>query len=368
MTLLRPKALVAGFSFVAALTLVAGTAALGAPAKGGKDKPRVEKISLLYALNAGKGSLRPAGKGAFELTLGGLDREVVWFSDRPARRSGTFPTRGLVAAWKGFGFLSDPPNAALVYDDRTAVLELGPPRLVKGRISFRVRPVGRKRAGRNLSGHARDADPIRPGGFRNAALFIDNGQGMTVRGCLLEPFTVCNGLLLETGSLPFFEAIDLRGAKFTEMELGDSNFSKANLEGATLDHVEFDEANLSGANLKRVTQEGSQWIQTNLDGAELQNADLSNIITFRATANRALFRETDLSGAQLPELTAEEADFRGADLRGADLSGAKLWRANFGNAELAGANFEGASFNETILPGGWECNNRNGPQGCALPK
>lgn len=223
----RSKALVACLAFATFLTLAAGTAALGA---AGKDKPRVEKSSLLYVLDAGKGVLRPAGKGAYKLTPGGLGRDVVWFSDRPARRSGTFPTRGLVDAWKGFGFVADPPNAALVYDDRTAVLELGRPRLAKGKVSFKVRPVG-KRAGQNLATHARDADPISPGAFRNAALFIDNGQGMTVRGCLFEPFTVCEGFNVETGSFPYFEGIDLRGAKFTEIEFGVSNFSHANLEG-----------------------------------------------------------------------------------------------------------------------------------------
>ncbi|MGE0067783.1 MAG: pentapeptide repeat-containing protein [Solirubrobacterales bacterium] len=365
MTFLGSKALVACLAFVTALTLAVGTAALGAPGKG---KPRVEKSSLLYVLDAGRGSLRPTAKGAYKLTLGGLGPDVVWFSDRPARRSGTFPTRGLVDAWKGFGFLSDRPNAAVVYDDRTAVLELGPPRLANGKLSFSVRRVGGRRAGRNLAAHARDADPIRPGAFRDSALFIDNGQGLSFKDCLFEPFTVCEGFFLEANALPFFEGIDLRGAKFTAIEFGASNFSHANLEGATLDRVELGGANLSGANLKRVKQEGGMWQQANFSGAELQNADLSGAFMFQATANRTLFREADLSGAELGGLVAEESDFRGADLRGADLSGAKLWHSNFGNAELAGANFEGASFNETILPGGWVCNNREGPQGCPLPK
>src|SRR5262249_11373366 len=140
--LLRPKALVACLAIVTALALVAGNAALGAPGGGVQDKPKAEKTSLLYVLDAGKGSLRPSGKGgAYELALGGLGRDVIWFSDRPARHSGTIPTPDFVDAWKGFGFLSDRPNAALVYDDLTAVLELGPPRLVKGKLSFTVRLV-----------------------------------------------------------------------------------------------------------------------------------------------------------------------------------------------------------------------------------
>lgn len=364
----RPQALVALLALAVALSFAAGATARGPAAKRGPQRPTVQKISVLYVVDAGKGSLRPARRGGYRLVLGGLGRDVVWFSDRPARRSGTFPTRGFVAAWKGFGFLADRPNAALVYDDRTAVLELGPPRLVKGKLIFAARRVGPRRAGRNLAAHARDADPIRPGDFGNAALFIDNAQGLTYKNCLFEPFTVCANLLLETGPSDYLEGIDLRGARLTAIEFGNSNMRNANLEGATLDRVGFEGTNLSGANLKGVKQEGGEWQQVELDGAELQHADLSDVVMFQSTANRARFRETDLSGAQLQYMVAEEADFLGAELHGADLGFSRLWRSNFGDAELSGASFEGASFNETIMPSGWICNNREGPQGCPLSK
>src|SRR4051794_21850141 len=84
-------------------------------------QPRMRKVSLLYALNAGSGRLAPRkGKGArYELTLQGLDRNVTWFSDRPVRRTSSFPIAGLAKAWTGFGFAADPPNAALTYSDRS---------------------------------------------------------------------------------------------------------------------------------------------------------------------------------------------------------------------------------------------------------
>jgi hypothetical protein len=80
--------------------------------------PRVQKVSVLYALDARAGTLRPlAGKpGRFELTLARVAPDVVWFSDRPARHRGRFPDAGLASDWNGFGFGSRAPEAALVFD------------------------------------------------------------------------------------------------------------------------------------------------------------------------------------------------------------------------------------------------------------
>jgi len=57
---------------------------------------------------------------------------VVWFSDRPARHSGEIPVRRFTRSWVGFGFLDDPPNAALTLlhaGDRhdTVIVKLGKP-------------------------------------------------------------------------------------------------------------------------------------------------------------------------------------------------------------------------------------------------
>src|SRR4051794_27193867 len=114
-------------------------AVVASPAFGAPKAAKERKISMLYALSAGSGTLTPEhGKGArYRLTFGHLDRSVVWFSDRPARRSGAFPNRALTEAWNGLGFASDPPNAALVYTDasgragRTVIVELSHPRLAK---------------------------------------------------------------------------------------------------------------------------------------------------------------------------------------------------------------------------------------------
>ncbi len=61
------------------------------------------------------------GKPRFKLTLRKVNPQVVWFSDRPARQSGHIPVGGFARSWEGFGFVEDPPNAALTLlhaDDR----------------------------------------------------------------------------------------------------------------------------------------------------------------------------------------------------------------------------------------------------------
>ena len=72
------------------------------------------------------------GTSRFELTLNGVTPQTVWFSDRPARQSGHIPIAEFVESWEGYGFVEDPPNAALAgvgADDGqdTVVVELGSP-------------------------------------------------------------------------------------------------------------------------------------------------------------------------------------------------------------------------------------------------
>lgn len=349
-------------------------AAVSGAAKAKPGKPRLQKISLLYVVDAANGSLRPAGKGGYRLTLGGLARNAVWFSDRPARRSGAFPTGGIAAAWAGFGFRADPPNAALVYDDpvrgpgQTAILELRDPRLREGKLSFRVRPVGGKRIGANLAAHARGADALPRGGFREASLFIDNAQGLAWASCVFEPFASCENFVLEVGQTPFFEGIDMRGARFESVSLRNNNFSKANLEAAILDRVSFDRSNFSGANLKKIagTPGETEWLEANFSGAEAQGAELAGAQMFHSTFNNANFSGADLTDAEMQEVTAENANFAGVDFRAANLFGAKLFEANLRGANLAGANLENALFYNTTMPNGSSCTSYEGPAGCTL--
>ena len=270
---------------------------------GARSKPRMRHVSLLYVVNAGGGTLAPRPAGRFTLTLRALEPSGVWFSDRPVRRSGAFPSRLLPAGWKGLGFVSQPPNAALVYStgaDRpgsTVILSLGHPRLIGGghAVSFTARMLNpamvRSPA---LTARAKGAVSSPPRRFAHASLFIDDGTAPVIGGCILQPYTQCEGA-------------DLQGADLHGMQLMYANFAGADLNDATL----------AGANLSFV----------NLAKARLQVASLA--------------------GANLTDASLAFADMPGANLGGANLTGATL-----DDALDTGANYGGATLCHTTLPNG----------------
>jgi hypothetical protein len=65
-------------------------------------------VTLLFVTSAASGTVAPvAGSSStYSLTLQGLDRNVVWFTDHPARKAGTVPTGAFVQDWSGYGFAS----------------------------------------------------------------------------------------------------------------------------------------------------------------------------------------------------------------------------------------------------------------------
>src|ERR1700730_1785773 len=73
-----------------ALALLLAASAAGQASGRSPHRPKVDKVSLLYVVSASAGTLTPESghPGRFTLTLRRLEREAVWFSDRPARRSG----------------------------------------------------------------------------------------------------------------------------------------------------------------------------------------------------------------------------------------------------------------------------------------
>src|SRR5882757_6380157 len=207
------------YVFVAiACLLMVSVSATALAARGTGRPPTVKKVSLLYALEAGSGMLVPEkGKGSsYRLVLEGLDRNVTWFSDRPARRSGSFAVPILARSWKGFGFTSDPPNAALTYSEkgggsaRTVIVEISHPSLARGRLSFAVRVLDPKaiKAG-NLAAHATAADRDPARALVDASLFIDDTTAKLVGGCIMQPSTRCEGA--DLGAIDLYGA-DLWGA------------------------------------------------------------------------------------------------------------------------------------------------------------
>lgn len=287
---------------IAGVICLLAVALTTAPALGaGKPatKPKMQRISLLYALNAGSGTLVPRkGTGArYKLTLKGLDRTVTWFSDRPARRTSSFPIASLADAWKGFGFAADPPNAALTYSDRsgrpgrTVILELAHPRYARGRLSFSARALDPKSVkGANLRGHAVGADRNPAHGFTDASLFLDDTEAPVVDGCIIQPETFCRGIWFKPGV----------------------NLAGADLEGAEMAEVHFTEANLVGINLAGANLQSAGWNRSNMSEANLYSAELFGASFYKSSLLNANLQQTHLSDTSFYEVNLERANLTGA--------------------------------------------------------
>jgi hypothetical protein len=117
---------------------------------------------------------------------------------------------------------------------------------------------------------------------------------------------------------PQLSELDLRGADFSGLDLGN---------GLLLDAV-VREVPLRGADLYRARLERADLTGADLTGAALVKAELDE-----AVLRDAVLRRADLGGASL----------WGADARGADLSGASLNGAGLARCDLRGANLTDVS-------------------------
>lgn len=279
---------------LAACLLVLGAAI--APALGAaKREPKKQKVSLLYVVESASGTLSGKGKKR-TLTLKGTAADAVWFSDRPERRSGSFPTAAIAGSWKGFGFAADPPNAALVYMDpalgfeRTVILKLTKPRAGKAHsLSFTARVVGPAKAAGNLESHGEAADTRPAAKFGDASLFIDDGEAPVAQGCVLQPHANCSGHELDEF---WIENAEMQG-----ITLNDANMFQMHANGI----------NFEGATILESNVENSQLYQANFNNANLGGSNLSTTWLQQAT-----FKGANLTNANF--LGAEEAEFTGAKL------------------------------------------------------
>lgn len=180
--------------------------AASAPAASAAGSALPKNDSLLFVVQSEGGTLTPlpGARGArFELTLRGVPSHAVWFSDRPARDTGSLLSSRLAgSAWRALGFRTDPPNAVVSLGEGragmdTVALELSRPRWELGGAGPAARGRGgaRSRGGRavatggvlhfrarllrtvtsGLAHHAGRLDARLPRRFGAAALFIDNG-------------------------------------------------------------------------------------------------------------------------------------------------------------------------------------------------
>ena len=313
---------------------------------------------MAAVVNAAKGTLTPqlGRQGGVTLTLKGLERQAVWFSDRPSHLSGAFPSSGIAAAWNGFGFTSDPPNAALDYTDptrgpgHTVVLELGRPRYHHGALTFDARIIDPTTiTGGNLAGHARRADRTPPRTLTSATLFIDDTAAPFVGGCMIQPDTNCVGAMMFDANL---SGVDLTGANLAVAQLFHDNLDDANLTDSNLTNVTWSNTSLIGTNFT-----GSTLYRDNLTGQKLAGANLADATLTYVDLTRADLAGGRLTGASFMFGSADHTNLTKVDMTDANLYGTFFVGANLTGANLAGANvgatrFTGATFCRTTMPNG----------------
>ncbi len=157
-----------------------GTA--GPAAARGRDR-----VSMLFSLSATGATMVPVAgaPGRYDLGLTGVDPWVVWFADRPTRRSGVVSLARLAAQWDaGAPFATDPPNAAVVLHAPTAGTDTVVVTIQSLRsdpaaraVSARVRVLEATRAdalGGPLAYHGRRHDPAAiPAALGPVSVFVD---------------------------------------------------------------------------------------------------------------------------------------------------------------------------------------------------
>ena len=114
------KSLLAGVSVLIFTVILAGVAVTA----HNNNEPQPE---WLMVMNAETGEFQPAGD-SYTLTLGGVDEEMLAFTDRPEREAQTWDTSAFLDYWAN-EFGDDPPNAVVSADGVRVAVTLSDPRV-----------------------------------------------------------------------------------------------------------------------------------------------------------------------------------------------------------------------------------------------
>jgi microcystin-dependent protein len=163
------------------LSLLAGFLLPTAAAQAARPLGLPSAEALMFTVQAERGTLQPVRgtRDRFVLTLKDVASQAVWFSDRPARNTGSVAVDTLVAGWKRLGFRADPPNAVVSVTkgrrkaDMLAV-ELGVPHYDRRRGTVRLRVRALNQLPPGLAHLGRDVDGSIPRRFGQMTLFIDD--------------------------------------------------------------------------------------------------------------------------------------------------------------------------------------------------
>lgn len=328
---------------VCAMAAVLGAAAAGAgeagtargatgagAARTALHRPAEQKVSLLYVLTATGGTVTRNTAGKATLRLTGVSRQATMFGDRPSRIVEPLAVSLLVESWQGYGFLADPPNAALTLANGprgrdTIVLELGRPRW-EPRTQVLEIPIKQDATpSENIRHVARKTTGTLPARFRDVSLFIDDATAPVVPAyppCVLAPGSTCDG-------------VDLSNLDLSGMYLNGITF----YEQPVMDKVSFRGAHLAGATFNIMFGPGA----SNLDFSDVSARGL----TFNCSCDirSSTFAGADLGGARFTANWLSSSDFSNASLADADFDVVKVIGSDFDGVSFVGArigyNFQG---------------------------
>ena len=114
------KSLIAGVGVLIFTVILAGVAVTAHTT----SEPEPE---WLMVMNAETGEFQPAGD-SYTLTLGGVDEEMLAFTDRPEREAQTWDTSAFLDYWAN-EFGDDPPNTVINANGVRVAVTLSDPRV-----------------------------------------------------------------------------------------------------------------------------------------------------------------------------------------------------------------------------------------------
>jgi hypothetical protein len=224
----------------AVLLIVGVSVALGATAavSAGNESSRSAQRATddLFVQTARGGTLTPVPgrRGIFRLVLRRPHHDVTVFSDRPQRLAGSESLAAFVRRWRARGFVSDPPNAALVLADAPAsrdvvILELSRPRQTRRSLSFRARLV--KRASTPQLARFRTRADSRIGmRFGQASLFVDSAADLAFANIRLR-FVIPRTPITGTVNSPLLVGFTSPAGQGAEIDFTEANAVQVNSPG-----------------------------------------------------------------------------------------------------------------------------------------
>jgi hypothetical protein len=144
------------------------------PTPATATKQNQSAASLLFVLQAKQGTIAKNGSN-YTLTLTGMDRDVLFFSDRPKRISGLIELSNFMAQWSvgANSFAKDHPNGAIMHAALpkntqgfapAAIVEIYAPKKTANGWQFTLRDLSKPT----------DAAHIQTGTYHMVRIFLDD--------------------------------------------------------------------------------------------------------------------------------------------------------------------------------------------------